>query len=349
MIRGRAGFSLIELMVALLLGMVLITGVGNLFLSTNKTYTLQDELVRIQENARVALELLTRDVRMSAYTGCPSWASLGNALYTSELSRLWMAHFDKGLFGIPSGSSVKNAVDSNAISESIVVHRVDWESSVPVSSQDVSSAIVTLAASHDFNQGDLLALIGQDCKQVSIFIAGSDTSGSKVSYPSASSGSLYNCTSLQKGAFNCIDSQQGTGVFDHSRSQLVPVSSVAYYIRNSNSVPTLYRKRAGETASGRGLSAEALVEGIEALRVFYGYDSDNDGVVNQYRTPSDISLYSSDWKNITSIKIELLVRSLREIAPEPQPYFFAGAEITSEDNYIRRAFVTTVELRNRGN
>ena len=145
-----------------------------------------------------------------------------------------------------------------------------------------------------------------------------------------------------------MSGQKGTGYFDHTASQLAPVSTIAYYVRESSGIPTLYRKRGGETASGRKLSAEALVEGIENLRVLYGYDSDDDGVVNQYLPPADIAPYSHDWKNILSVKVELLVRSLRETAAKPQPHFFAGTQVTPTDHYIRRVLVATVGIRNRG-
>ncbi|MDP0589773.1 MAG: PilW family protein [Candidatus Endonucleobacter bathymodioli] len=347
MILSHEGFSLVEVLVSLLLGMILITSAGQLLVSTNKTYVLQDELVRIQESARVTLDLLTRNVRMAAYTGCPSWTNLGNALFSDKPSRLWMAHFDKGIIGISAGTSAKNSVDNKAVSEAIVIHKVDWEGSIPVASQDNASMLITLQARHDFNQGDLLALVSQDCKQISIFIAGSSTSGAKVSYSTISSESLYNCTHRHQGSFNCMESQRGEKLFDHSQSQLVPVSSAAYYIRNNNGIPTLYMKRGGEAVSGRGLAAEALVEGVEELRVFYGYDADNDGIVNQYLLSSDIPLYSDEWKNIVSVKIEILIRSYREISPQPQTYFFAGSDITSDDKYIRRSFMATIELRNR--
>lgn len=349
MIRRDSGLSLVELLVALLLGIILLTGVGSLLLSTNKTYVLQDELVRMQENARATLEILTRDIRMTAYTGCPSWVNLGNALVSNKQNGLWMTHFDKGVLGIPAGESVKSMVDEHAISESLVVHKLDWDQNVLVASHDADSATVTLKSSHDFNQGDLLALVSQDCDQVSVFIANFNTLASKVDYESTPDDGLYNCTRLQKGSFNCMSSQQGEGIFDHSNSQLMPVSSVAYYIRESNTIPTLYRKRAGQSISGHMLSAEALVEGIESLRILYGYDSDNDGVVNQYRSSSDIALYSENWKNVTSVKIEILVRSTREISSQVQNYFFAGENIKPEDKFIRRTFVTTVEQRNRGN
>ncbi|MDD7805550.1 MAG: PilW family protein [Endozoicomonas sp. (ex Botrylloides leachii)] len=342
------GFSLVELIIALLLGILLTAGAGKVFLSTNKTYTLQDQLIRMQENARTALELLVKDIRMSGYTGCPVSANLGNALQAKEQGRLWMTHFDKGLMGIPSGNRVKSEIDPYALSEAVIVHRVDWQNSFSVLHQNTETATLYLSALHRFNQGDLLALVGQNCKQISVFIAGFDTKDARVTYPVENSRLLSNCTGLNKGDFNCISKQKESNIFDHTGSQLVPISTTAYYVRESAGVPVLYRKRAGEMVSGSTLAAEALVEGIENMRVLYGYDTDNDGVVNQYLPPIDMMPYSDDWKKILSIKVELLVRSLRETAAEPDPYFFAGKKVIPKNHYIRRVVVATVDLRNRG-
>ena len=130
--RNHSGFSLVELLIALVLGVILINGVGYLLLSANKTYALQDQLIRLQENGRSAIELLTQDIRMSAYTGCPADAPLGNTLYTGDTSRLWMAHFDKGLLGIPAGTSMKKEVDRYALSEGIITQRINREKSFSV-------------------------------------------------------------------------------------------------------------------------------------------------------------------------------------------------------------------------
>ena len=80
----------------------------------------------------------------------------------------------------------------------------------------------------------------------------------------------------------------------------------------------------------------------------YGYDSDGDGIVNQYLTANAIKPYSDLWTDILSVKIELLTRSLKPVAVSPQSYFFAGSKITPDDNYIRRVLIATVKLRNRG-
>ncbi|WP_422132949.1 PilW family protein [Endozoicomonas sp. ALD040] len=341
----QAGLSLVEMMVALLLGLILIAGIGHLFLSANRTYMLQDELSRIQENARFAIDLIARDIRMAGSTGCPPSSDLANALFTSTDDRIWMAHFDKGILGVPQANNSR--VDSNAISESVVIHKVDQESALSVISHNTGTARMTLSAPHSFNSGDLLVAVRSDCQGVSVFRAGANTSGSMVSHESASSGNLYNCTSQLGGSYNCLTSAADAKAESHTGSQVFPLSSVVYYLRDSNGVPNLYRRFAGETSSGAINSAEALLEGVEGLSLLYGYDSDDDGIANQYRTASEIGLFSLDWQNVTSVRMEMLFRSFQEVTDTPQSYFFAGNRITPSDNFLRRSFVITMELRNR--
>ncbi|OED40596.1 hypothetical protein ACH42_16020 [Endozoicomonas sp. (ex Bugula neritina AB1)] len=342
-----AGFSLVELMVAMVLGLVLLTGVGQIFLATNKSWTLNDELARVQENARVAMDILGGYIRSASYTGCPTQSNLANGLKADSDSREWMAHFDKGILGFSSGTDTRNRIDSNAISEAIVIHSIDREQGVTISGHDVSNATLSLTNNHDYDSGDLLALITEDCQQVSVFRAGATTGSKEITHSSGGGSNLSNCTSDLKGDFDCQVGSMGAESMSHQSSMIAPLNSYAFYLRDSNSIPTLYRKKAGEYVSGNSVSAEALVEGIENIRLLYGVDTDSDGVANRYRTASDLGLFSTDWLKVTSVKLELLVRSLIEIAEKPQMYFFAGNRVEPDDLYVRRQFVTTIELRNR--
>ena len=345
----QKGISLVELLVSLLLGLVLLTGISHLFLSINRTLTLQDELSRIQENARLAIDLVASDVRSAGFTGCPMNGNLANNLTAIDGSREWMVHFDKGITGLSSGADTTGQIDANAISESVIVHGLNLEDGIVVSNHNPATATATLASNmaDTQNEGDLFAFISGDCDQVSVFRGGADTANNRVTHPASNSGNLANCISHLKGNYNCHTSSASAQSMNHTGSLLAPLYSYAFYIRNSNGVPTLYRKEAGEYTSGNDKNAEALVEGIEDINILYGVDTDNDGVANQYRAASTLPLTSDDWKKVTSIKLELLARSLNEVAPEPQSYFFAGEQIDPEDNFIRRNFITTIQLRNR--
>lgn len=64
------GFSLVELMVAIVIGLIITLGVVQIFSANRATYQLDEGLARAQENGRFALEFLTQDIRHAGYLGC---------------------------------------------------------------------------------------------------------------------------------------------------------------------------------------------------------------------------------------------------------------------------------------
>ena len=66
---ASAGFSLIELMVALTIGLVLIGGAVYVYQQSRDTYALNESTARLQEEARYALSLIEPDVQLAGYYG----------------------------------------------------------------------------------------------------------------------------------------------------------------------------------------------------------------------------------------------------------------------------------------
>src|SRR6056297_2065090 len=78
------GFSLVELMVAITLGLLLTAGMVQLFSSSRLTFQTNDALARVQENGRFAMELLKRDLRQAGERGfCAGRLEINNHLNTS--------------------------------------------------------------------------------------------------------------------------------------------------------------------------------------------------------------------------------------------------------------------------
>ncbi len=65
----QQGLTLIEIMIALAIGSVLIAGAGKIFISSKRNVEAQLNLQQIQENARYALDLISRDLRRAGYFG----------------------------------------------------------------------------------------------------------------------------------------------------------------------------------------------------------------------------------------------------------------------------------------
>lgn len=75
---NQQGMTLIEIMIALLIGAFLLTGIIQIFISSRQSYRMQENMSRLQENGRFALEFLTRDIRMTGFWGCLSPTSPDN-------------------------------------------------------------------------------------------------------------------------------------------------------------------------------------------------------------------------------------------------------------------------------
>ncbi|MDD2057350.1 hypothetical protein N5D52_25595 [Pseudomonas sp. GD03860] len=66
----QSGLSVLELLVALSLGLVLLLGGSRLFLAASQSWQVQAVAARMQEDARQALQHLARDIRMTGMFGC---------------------------------------------------------------------------------------------------------------------------------------------------------------------------------------------------------------------------------------------------------------------------------------
>ena len=64
--RGR-GFTLVELMVAMAIALLLTVVIGEVFLNTRRSSTIQDDQARMQENTRFAVQTISRIVRQSSF------------------------------------------------------------------------------------------------------------------------------------------------------------------------------------------------------------------------------------------------------------------------------------------
>lgn len=99
------GFSLVELMVAMVLGLVLIAGAASVFFSAERTYHTNDALGEVQSHARFAYELLIRDIRQAGFTGCNKSGSVSTQLKNapSNGGTAWWADWSNAVKGYDGG------------------------------------------------------------------------------------------------------------------------------------------------------------------------------------------------------------------------------------------------------
>jgi type IV pilus assembly protein PilW len=79
----QRGFSMVELMVALVIGLILVAAMGYVFISSRQAYRSSDGLSRIQENTRSAVLMVNTTIRLAGYIANPLTASDPTAVFAS--------------------------------------------------------------------------------------------------------------------------------------------------------------------------------------------------------------------------------------------------------------------------
>src|SRR3569833_1609038 len=80
----QQGLTLVELMVAITLGLIVTAGIIQVFVGSKKTYSVEESLSRLQESGRLALEFLSNELRMKRYWGFQSYAANVTNLLNSK-------------------------------------------------------------------------------------------------------------------------------------------------------------------------------------------------------------------------------------------------------------------------
>lgn len=344
----QKGLSLVELMVAMLLGLVLMAGVLQVFLASKRTYTYQTALSRVQENGRIAQEFFSRDIRMAGYTGCAS-GSYGALTNTLNQSTSVNYDFSTGVQGYDVGSSAPS--DLSAISLSplpntdVLVLRGPVGSGVKVvktnnSAQmfvDVTSTEPGACADSSARISGLCRddiLMASDCTKARVFQAtGLTVASGEINITHAASGSPGNAVASWGGASAPESERFGTD------AEIIKISTVYYFIgTGASGQPALFQR----IVPG---SSEEILEGVENMQILYGRDTNGDKVPDSYATATTIG---TNWSQVVSVRVQLLVRSTEDsVVDAPQAYSFNGASVTPTDRRLRQVFVSTTGLRSR--
>jgi type IV pilus assembly protein PilW len=369
------GFSLVELMVAITIGLILLAGISSVMVSTKRSYNTQDSLGRLQENARIAMVILERALRNAGYIGCnidsnnvtnlldqsgdPYNFNLDNLLQGSESGSKWY----------PSGDSLASTLkDSSgpitprAGTDLFYVKGAESDGTINVQGKMTQqSASLKVGNPSGITTGDILIL--SDCSSTDIFQAsGKTTSGSFDNIiHNPNNGSSTNPGNIQLGGGYKLSKLW------NEDSQLMRYTSSIYYIATGKSgEPALFRRRIGNNGA---FTPEELVEGIENLQILYGEDTDNDSIADVYRKADVVS----NWGDVVTVRFGIIARALANLSADRRTSNrvedtkaldidgdgvddFTGTETTSTTSdtgvttkdrlYDRRMFRTTVLLRN---
>lgn len=68
---GQRGLTLVELLVAMTLGLLVLLAISSLYIGSRATFRLQDDNARLQETGRYALEVMGRSIRQAGFWNMP--------------------------------------------------------------------------------------------------------------------------------------------------------------------------------------------------------------------------------------------------------------------------------------
>ncbi len=360
----QAGFSVLELMIALLLGVVVVSGIVQLFVGNSRTYELVNAQSRLQENARYAFEFISDAARNAGYYGCapePDFMIKGlvgawNTIPEYNLSESigGFRHLGGGNFGptnlltLPRSEGgvdtnvhlAGNGIDSTVLDpdSDIAVFRSIRQPAARLAQTlqpDGDPVVFTPGGVPEFDANDVVVV--SDCEQAAMFrvtgvMAGVDQT------------TLERATAAGGSNFNNADTVTTLGgeIVPNTLSILGRSYGVAATVSHLDSVyffiaPSTAANQAGENVNSlwrkQGSAAPVeLVQGVDRMELFYGEDAVADGVpnVNRYRSIDNIA----DPNSIVAIRVRLDI-----VSPD---------ELAEFGERLRRTFTKTIAIRNTG-
>jgi len=358
--RRQTGLSMVELMVALLIGTLITGAVLQMFIGSRATYAVHTALAAMQENARFAIEFLSRDLRKAGYTGCSTNTTLANTLRDTDNGNGILAQFDMSSpvslednFVVASGTSIPLPTGAAPLAgrDIVSVRFADGSGSCTVESHVAASATIHCYANHDYQKGQVLLI--SDCSHSAVFQQSNTVNtNSQTKQVNHNTGQAVpgNCTKGLGLPVDCA-STQGTAYTFPSGATVQLFRNYTYYIANNAfGAPALYRAGLSLNSGTSGLSAQELVEGVEDMQLTYGVDTDDDGDA-EYYVAADTNgdgTEDLDVTEVVAVRVNLLMRSIEDnVLSEAQTYSFNGNTVTAGDRRLRKVFTATITLRNR--
>lgn len=335
----RRGMTLVEMMVAIVIGMFLVAVMGTMYAGTRSTYTAQESTSRLQENGRFAVDTIARDLRMSGFRGCLGLARTTPVTNTLNTPTALLYDFAAPAWGSrnlggnwnPALTAPILGLSPLAAGDVLVVRRptgTGWSLTAQAAS---ATSPLTITPTTQVTQGDVL--LAADCAGAVILQATNATPGPSGSIDHATGGG---------GTPGLATNDLGRVL---SNDAVVwRMQTIIYYL-----APSV--RRSGETAlwsytwptyDGSANSVE-LVTGIERMRVTFGVDTDGDFAADRQQAAWQVA----DWTQVVSARVDLLLAgNAANSATQPQPYVWGDSTIVPTDKKLRTTMSFAVSLRN---
>jgi type IV pilus assembly protein PilW len=305
----QAGFSLIELMVALVIGSLLIAGTVFVYIQSRNSYGVNETVARLQETARYAMSVIEPDVRMSSYWGLVNDPELVNnrARQTDPVA------------AIAPGAPANACGNNFAVDLYSTVEGTDNIYNLPCAAGP-SGVARPLA--------DTLTI------RRATGVAAAPTLGRLQLYTTRTVGQI----------FNAAAAPGPLAPLGRVNDLLVN----AYYVsRDSDEragLPSLRRKT---LAVGPAFADQEIIPGVEDMQVQFGIDPTGlNGTATRYVDPDDVIPAASQ---VVSVRVWLMIRADQpEVGFTDNRVYNYGNRVnyTPNDGFRRVLFTRTIQVRN---
>ncbi|MDD2767327.1 MAG: PilW family protein [Methylococcus sp.] len=356
------GFSAIELMIAMVLGLMVVGAIGSLFVQHKTNYRQNEQYAQMQENGRYALNLLASDVAAAGFWGSADCSNLANCRPSATIS----VQSDCGTnWAVPSTTQTT----SHPTLQYLVAPSA---SEAPAGLSDLNCFV---AADYVKAGTHVLSLQHVEGNPLYCRAAGDDLTGLVYLQTTGATGKLVKGADLPDCPVSATAAPYWRYLvhiyYVHTE---LSATSCAAKPNEGRCIPRLTRKTlTRQTSDGEKVpkiedESGDLAEGIEYFHIEFGIDdndrsnltcglSEIDGVPDIYPSPSELSDILAANPNeldcAISARIHVLVRSAEADSSytDNKTYTFGtgDAAVTRayNDHFRRKVFTTTVQLRNQ--
>ena len=316
--RTQAGFTLIELMIALVMFSFAVAGVLAVAVSLVNGYREQRAVIGAESTVRSGLEIMGEALR-GASPGVPSGAirTVDSATCSSNLA-----------FSVINSTSAPDEMTlvyayGSVVTSSRTAYIVGTTQITVVDDSQISVGDTLLIT--DFATGHLVQVTGKPSAGV-LNLAAQTCSTATMALPAGGYG---------------------------AGSLVIRALRARFYIGTLDGVPTLFM----DPDAGGSQAAEPLAEGVEDMQIAFGVDATTNGltevgtVANDDEWQGNVSGDMALAGSIRAVRITLTARALSPVsgtAGYVQPAAEDRAAGTATDNFRRRLLTSTIEVRNLG-
>jgi len=330
--KRQRGLSLLELLIALVLGLVLIGAVSTAYLANRQTFRQVENLARVNENARTTFELLSRELREAGGTHCGARLPTANVVRPDANLPL-LTEWTQGLRGYESNQELPAAlpqIDNTANptagrrardTDAVIIRSGSVQPPASILSHNPPTATFTVGVTdqnHGLNIGDVV--LACDLSQTAIFqVSNIDLATRTIVHNTGAVVQPGNCRSeLGLSAappHNC--STTGSTYSFGSGGFLSRLSASAWYIgHNGRGGTSLYRAALVNSAGTATAPPEEVIENVTDLELEY-LETNADGTL-----PAAYDLNANlvnDWGRVVAVRLRPTYRTAEAVGTDGNP------------------------------